>query len=267
MCTMNRLFFTILFVLLVSGAATRSEQHPVVEQIIEQYPTCSGNHLLSLQGVQSKNIGKLFYDATHIVKNDRKFRYHKNFELIPLNNCVFRGNRYFSKYLQILQRNLNIKRIINLDLLIHKSRDERKYSSIDYKYLYINPSQYPHANSLRSLTAVLDALSQATPDNRSLIVCFFGKHRTGLVSALYQFVGWYAEDPEGACEAVASERDLIFQFTSDYAQSGIFSYDISPQLKKFYKDFAQSVCEKRSYELLEGVSIKDQLSPIETKEL
>ena len=246
--------FALILICLLIPTMIQAKQHRVVEQLINNSRQCIPNYIFGEKQIQDQERQKAFLAAVKKLNPDSKLQRgydYKNFFLIPVNNCVLRANRYYADHLNSLNKTYNIKRIINFDLLVDKSI-HKKHKDIEYLYMRINSSQYPKAESLRSLITTLDYLSEATPEERVLLTCFFGKHRTGLISAIYQFLLEYSLSPEQACNQISFDEDPIYLMMNQLAEHGFFVHRMPAEFKEFYIDFSRAVCNGISYEFLEG---------------
>lgn len=242
----------ILYVLILSQSINFcfAKQHESVENIIKNIYSCQSNFTPSIS--ESENINDLFNQAINKISS-KDINLTRKTLLLPVNNCVLRSDKGYVHYINSLENNLFVSRIVNFDLLLHHQHKELNTKADDsYIYLHFNSSQYPQAESLRSLVQVLNYLSEARPHKRVLLTCFFGVHRTGLISAIYQFIAHYAIDDYAACQHYSSEQDNIYNFMINLSQARQ-SIDIPHEYKEFYKDFVASVCEENSHEFLEAL--------------
>lgn len=248
-------FFIIALVLSLCVGNISAKQHIAVQNIINNIYSCQENFIPDIQKLSDKDINNLFIQAVNKLSN-KDININKNTLLLPVNNCVLRSDRGYIHYLKSLKDNLFVTRIVNFDLLQHHQHKDISNSQgkLDdsYIYLHFNSSQYPQAESLRSLVQVLNYMSEARPHKRILLTCFFGLHRTGLVSAIYQFIAHYSVDDYEACQHYSVEQDNIYQFMTELSQQRQ-SVDIPFEYKQFYQDFVQAVCDERSHEFLEGL--------------
>ena len=258
-----KFYFYFLFVLIFifnNYELVFAEQSKIIENIIQKKNTCTPNYFFSQEEVNGKNSNLTYREKIEKLANKNKKNKSKNlsftsdFEIIPVNLCVLRSNRKFNTPTNemTLKKELNTSFIINTDLLVNKAieADKTQQEHIEYVYLPMNAFGYLKGQSLNSFRTALKYLSEATPDKRVLITCFFGKHRTGLLAASYQFVLEYANNPEEACKNLGTEKDKAFTLMNNIADKGVLTYNMPAEMKSFYTEFGKSVCNKTSSEFL-----------------
>jgi hypothetical protein len=247
----------------VSLLPINAAQHPIVQKIISQYPSCKADYFFSDLEINSKSHNVIYQKQLQILAKDIKHKRPqplrasqvKELNLIPVNDCILRGNRnYVTVENQKLLNDMSVKTTITTDALVDK-----KYGNLvklDYKFFPITPKKYPAGQSLTSIMQALDLMAEAKPNQKCYISCYFGKHRTGLIVGLYQFLRMYAAEPHETCAKLATSLDKVYMQMNSIASLGALTYDMPPSYMKFYKDFGQSVCNERSKEFVELVSNK-----------
>ncbi|MDJ0625972.1 MAG: hypothetical protein QNJ31_06370 [Candidatus Caenarcaniphilales bacterium] len=252
-----KIFFLLFAVTLLFNLPSVAKQHSTIQKIIEQSKYCQPNFYFSKEDIESSDKNLRFLDKTALLLNYKKADYwyfhSKEMNLIPLNLCALRGNKkYYKDENKRFLRELRISTIINLDFLAHT---KVKGKTIGFKYLFtpITPSAYPTGESIKLLLHALTALSEATPEERVYISCFSGKHRTSLLSAMYQFLGEYSNHLIDACNNAANDKDKGYLQAELIANQGILTYNMPSKYKEFYEDFTKAVCEEKSEEFFQNL--------------
>jgi protein tyrosine/serine phosphatase len=249
------LFYTLCFQLFLP-LISRANQNTIIQKIIKNSNNCSADYIFSSSQINSSNSFNIYIsELNKNLKNSNivKASLAKDLNLIPVNSCILRGNRNFtSMEAQKLFESLSITSIINTDSLTNKLIDN-KNNKIKYIYLPVSSSKYPKGVGGKSIMKALNILAEASPQQKVYISCFFGKHRTGLVVALYQFTRLYAQDKQMACSQIGNSKDKIFVQMNSIAALGTLTYDMPKEFQDFYKDFAKSVCQERSDKFLESL--------------
>ncbi len=245
----------ILFIFMFMALGVKAEQHKIIKEIIANANSCVPLYYFSKSQINSKTNYKFYSEALKDFTKNKNFYLTKDSNLMPVSNCILRANRNYYKNIKTLNENFRVTTVINTDLLIKNLVENKvqKKSTINELYFPMSSSEYPKVQSAKSFIEILKSLSQATPQNRAIITCFFGKHRTGLISASYQFLLEYAQNKEKACKEIATEKDKAYQQMLNIAKIGLLIYDMPDSFKEFYKDFAKSVCEENSKEFLNSL--------------
>lgn len=248
-----RLFLStvVVFIVMLFVIPCSAEQHPSVQRILLSVKKCLPNQFFSSEQINSKDSGKETYTKAleRITSDGKPFTLTRDYFLLPVNKCVLRGSRDFELNEDVLVNSFNVKTIINTDFLVNNLK--KKPQDINYVYLAMSASQYPRKSSLTSLLKALDYLSTATPNGRVIISCFFGRHRTGLIAGIYQFLGEYAKDSKATCKNLGGKNDLVYNQMLNLGKGSGLIYDMPQDFKKFYVDFGKSVCEEKSKEFIE----------------
>jgi|GEM_PF-2570025 len=261
-----RAFFFVQFVV-ITGCSLSSEQIAVLSKIKEQTKKCSPSYLFSREEISSKDKYFYFsYKLNQLLELAEKSNYQveasfsKELNLIPVNNCVLRGNRNFKKLnnLKILRENFRVSRLINSDKIVNNFLNQdsgfqdklNQNPILDYQYFDLSSTKYPTREQKTLIKEILDLLAQATPNQKVYLSCFFGKHRTGLLSGIYQFLFEYSLDSKNSCDKASFEKDKIYLQMNQIANLGFFTYDMPFPLKKFYLDFKKAVCQNKSKEFI-----------------
>lgn len=250
------LIFAAFFVLQsLSLQASYGYQHPTILKIIEQSKKCSPNIYFTQEELSSKERDLRFLDSLPFVmpKQDyeRWYGEMKDLTLIPLNKCVVRGNKnYFKDENKPFLKALKVESIVNLDFMAH-TKVQGKTIGFNYVFVPMNPSFYPKGESMISFLHALSALAQASPENKIYLSCYYAKHRTSLLSAVYQFLIEYGTFPEEACKNASTENDAALKQSLHLANEGMLTYNMPKSYKDFYLHFTQAVCKEKSGEFLD----------------
>jgi len=248
----NLVNIILLFLLFLFSTKVNAKQDEIVLKLIQKKSSCSPDYFFTNKEINSSQSFNIYTKA--FLKSQKKVKYispelAQNLNLIPVNNCIFRGNRNFvSAEAQKLFTDLQITQIITTDSLTNKLSSNNK----KYIYLPIENSKYPNRKSLKSIVKSLEILANASEEQKVYISCFFGKHRTGLVIGLYQFIRNYAQNKELTCSQVGTKRDKSFLQMNNIASLGILTYDMPEKYREFYLNFANSVCKEKSQEFIES---------------
>ncbi|MDX1918497.1 MAG: hypothetical protein SFT81_05090 [Candidatus Caenarcaniphilales bacterium] len=240
----------LMMIFLISQA--KSEQHEIVERIRAQYKQCAKIYLYEPKVIESRDGYKLF--AADLIKLEPQASPERLSSLaratssIPVNNCVLRGNRHFLEHQNFLKE-LKVNTVVNTDSLVNASSYGKH--RLNYLYYPMDAIAYPRGESKKSLLKALYTLSEATPERKTYIGCFFGKHRTSLVVGIYQFLQIYAQDSKMICQNYGTSLDPAFIQMKEIAGKGLLTYDLPKAFENFYRDFAKSVCEESSKEFLD----------------
>jgi len=253
---MKKFIFLLFGFQLFFPFISRASQNTAIQKIIQNSNNCLTDYIFSSSQINSSNSFGIYaseFNKSLKKPNIIKANLAKDLNLIPVNSCVLRGNRNFtSSKAQKLFESLSIKSIINTDSLTNKLVDN-KNNKVKYIYLPVSSSKYPKGVGGKSIMKALNILAEASPQQKVYISCFFGKHRTGLVVALYQFTRLYAQNKQIACSQIGNSKDKIFVQMNSVAALGTLTYDMPKEFQDFYKDFAKSVCEERSDKFFESL--------------
>jgi hypothetical protein len=251
---MNIKIFLILILALSMPAW--SEQDSLVDKIIRQKIICSSDCLFSARQIKSPQSSRIYkqkiFDLMPASTDFLREELVKDLNLIPVNECVLRGNRnYALAEGSTLLDKLKVENIVTMDSWVKKIH---KLKDVPHELIYlpVEQKQYPVGESMASIIKALGYLAEATPYERVYISCFFGKHRTGLVVGLYQFVRHYADNPQAACAQIGTREDETFLQMNTIANLGLLTYDMPVSYMQFYRNFAKSICEQKSKEFIEG---------------
>ncbi len=254
---MRVVFCFLLLVLSFKCSVGHASQHPVVVSIIKQFPKCGPDYFYSNSEIKSNEVfneGLQTLAKSKYLKSERLIRVNqvKSLNLFPVNECVLRGNRqYFKPEYSELLADFEIDTAITMDATVNKKN--QKAGRTNYIYSPIIPKTYPKGESVSSILTVLNHLSKASPEQKVFISCYFGKHRTGLIVGLYQFLRNYAKDPVDTCLNAYSAKDKSYEQMKAIAAVGRLTYDMPVGYLEFYRDFAESVCQNRSNEFLQNL--------------
>jgi hypothetical protein len=247
------LFSALLFCLLFCTKA-QAKQHEVVLKILNQCSVCGQSCYFSskdLGPAQRQNLLQEFYIHSS-AKLPLQFVEENN--LFPVDACVLRGNKKFYKPKNLyFVKSLQTTTIIRTDAVSFAEKNNIKIKQLD---IPLNGLKAPDKNKLKYLVKALDELAQASPSRRAYVSCFFGRHRTGLLVGMYQFVKEYKTEPGLTCSQLGTQKDKAFVSMNAIAAQGMLTYDMPSDFRKFYKDFARSVCTEQSEEFLTGQPIK-----------
>jgi hypothetical protein len=257
--SLSRRSFLMLLIFLLS-LPSYAAQHLVVAKIIEQ-SNCGTDHYFSGEQIHAKNWSEIFsndlnkmLEGVELKPEIVKAKQVKDLNLIPVNDCVLRGNRnYCQSNNEALLKSFKVSRAITMDETVHKKYASK--TSLNYAYLPVIPKKYPKGQSVQSILQALNYLSEASPENKVYISCFFGKHRTGLIVGMYQFLRNYGADPLQSCKTASTNRDKAFIQMNTIAAVGVLTYDMPPGYLKFYRDFTKAVCKGQTKEFFENKSL------------
>jgi hypothetical protein len=249
------LFFSFVMLL---NAPCFSAQHEIVQKLIEHSKQCYPLYYFTPEQIASKDKQEIFLlglvDSAALKEPHAWEKEVKDLNLLPVNKCVYRGNKnYYKEKNKVLLSALEVKQIINTDFVAHTLVDGKTFG---YKYTFvpIYPNGYPKGESIVSLLNAFNNILQATPQQRVYISCFDGKHRSSLISSILQFIGEYAANPAQACLGPGTENDKGFVEAKALADQGLFTYNMPAGYKQFYLDFTQSVCNNDSEKFLNGLN-------------
>ncbi|HEY9885725.1 MAG TPA: hypothetical protein V6C96_00550 [Vampirovibrionales bacterium] len=252
------LAFLFLSIALCFSHASFSGQNPVINQIIHASKECQPNILFTPSILNINESELLIADklSTFATKTSSQIILEatRDLRLMPLSACVLRSNKdyYQEKYTQLFQ-DLKVTKVVNLDFLAH-AKIQNKHKGSLYVFAPINPIRYPQGESFLSFMHALNAIEEAKPKNKVLLVCYNNRHRNSLISAIYQFLMAYSQEPFSTCEKVGTEEDKFWNAAQEIANEGLFIYDMPLSYKKFYKDLTESVCNESSDEFLKELS-------------
>lgn len=237
----------------------QATQHPLIEKLIIQSRTCQPNYYFSSEQIESKLRHLTYLDKIAELletKNaDQWYLQSERLNLIPVNKCVVRGNKeFFKPENQDLLKALKVNNLVNMDFVAHNIVKGKTYG-FKYTFAPINPAAYPKRESAIAIMNVLNILSFASPDGRIYISCFYGKHRSSLLSAIYQFIGEYAINPKQACERANTERDQGWNQGVAIANLGVLTYNMPTAYKRFYRNLTDSICKENSAEFLQKLEM------------
>jgi len=254
---MLRTSLIIATMLMFLQSVSLGKQHPVVKAILQNKKSCGENYFFSQAEIESSQSQKFFRhklkDLAPGNKSSSISNLTEDFVVLPVDRCVLRGNRNFRKNEKVLISNFKVKTIVNPDFLVHRAVNKQKKSQIEnYIYTPMSPTQYPHTEGRHSFTEALKHLSTSSPRERAMVLCFFGKHRTGMIIGAYQFLGEYAASAQKACQNVGTLKDKAYLQMNLLGDSGLFTYNLPSAFREFYVDFANSVCQDNSFEFLNG---------------
>jgi hypothetical protein len=238
--------FLFIFILFLPA---HSEQLGVVKSYLLHKNECSPEFFF----VNSKENTDLLIEEKLKVLSKKKdlisSKNIKNLNLIPVDNCVLRGNRNFTAPQEAgLLRDLNVDNIINTDFLSHQINKDNVRTK--YSYLPLTASAYPKGQDAKNIIVALEKLANGSPSQKVYLSCFFGKHRTGLLVGLYQFLRLYSQNPKETCTNLGKDSDAAYSQMLKIASQGKFTYDMPKNFIKFYKDFGRSVCDNSSAEFV-----------------
>lgn len=253
---MSKNWILAVFIFFLFSQLVHAEQHKIIDKIRDQAEECGSDYFFSAGQINSKSRFKFYKEEIiELLPNGSQVKADliKSLNLIPVNSCILRGNRnyYIPKGKELLEE-LQVKNIITMDSIVNRRHCKRN-SEHELIYLPVSQKKYPDSESLSSIIEALDYLSEATPEEKTYVSCFFGKHRTGLVVGLYQFLRNYIAAPSETCSQAATLEDEAFLQMNAIANLGILTYDMPSNYLKFYKDFALSVCQEQSQEFLENL--------------
>ena len=238
------LLFVILICIFCFSFKAVAKQSEMIEKLILSSKNCYPNYYFS-----ENEIKKKVYQATYTDFGAIGFlKESQNLYLIPVNQCVMRGNKnYYKTENQQFLKTIKVKTIINTDFLA-KSLVEGKLFGFNYLFTPIYPVSYLKGESVISLSNIFNNLSLMNKDERVYISCLDGKHKSSLISALIQFITEYANFPTKVC--TKTNQALIWEQAELFANTKFGNYKMSSQYKKFYYDFCESVCKQKSEEFL-----------------
>ncbi len=224
-----------------------AKQNETINKLIISSKSCYPNYYFLPQEIKNK-----VYQATYTDFGVSGFlKESQNLYLIPVNQCVMRGNKnYYKTENQKFLQSLKIKTIINTDFLAH-SLVEGKLFGFNYLFTPIYPVAYLKGESVISLANILNNLVLVNKENKAYISCLDGRHKSSLIAALIQFMTEYSNSPTLACKK--STEDLIWQQSELFANTKFKSYKISHQYEKFYYNFCEAICKQQSEEFLSGL--------------
>lgn len=250
------LICTFIFQVFLIAFPSQAAQNTIIEKMIKSSNNCSPDYIFSNSQINSLNSFDIY--TKEFNKNQKsqkiiKASLAKDLNLIPVNSCVLRGNKNFTSLEgQKLFETLSVKSIINTDSLTNRLINY-KSNKVKYIYLPVSSSKYPKGAGAKSIMTALNILADSSEEKKVYISCFFGKHRTGLIVALYQFTRLYAQNKQLACSQVANSKDKIFRQMNSIAALGTLTYDMPKEFQDFYKDFANSVCKEQSEEFIKSL--------------
>ena len=119
---MWKIWILIVFSFCGLNSPIRAKQHKIIDQIRGQYYKCGSDCFFSLGQIQSKNRSKFYKDEIlellpNAPNNFIRAELIENLNLIPVNNCVLRGNRHY--YLPENQLPWSDEKLRNRSLLTH----------------------------------------------------------------------------------------------------------------------------------------------------
>jgi hypothetical protein len=255
----NLFLFSALSLSFASAIPVLSKQDPLIDQIVRSMSQnntgCQPNYYFSVDEIQSKDGKYAYYEVLQRMLNPQQaaskdwFSSQKDLNLMPVNACIVRGNKDFSrkKNAEFLH-SLAVSKIVNLDYVSDSLN--RGKTSFQYTFLPINPNAYPKDDNIRSIKLALEQMQSATPESRLYISDLTGKYQVGLVVALYQFLGDYSLDAVDTCDSIGKDRDKPYQQMNAIGNKGLLNYDFPDNFRKFYLDFAHSVCNHETDKLL-----------------
>ena len=255
--------YLLIFKVFLFSSPVKSSQLSLLQKIEEQNQSCQPAYFFSSKELSSKQRYSYFNEKLQqIVDKNSKVgpSFNQSLNLIPVNRCILRGNRNFKGASQVetLQAYLKVKLLINTDSIVNQLVQRDNYfqkklkedPQLEYKYFPLSSNRYPSKEEKILIVKVLELLSEARQSKRIYLSCFFGKHRTGLISGLYQFLSAYSLNPSVTCSKLGTQEDEIYSQMNKIADLGFFTYKMPLALQEFYSDFAKAVCEKKSQEFI-----------------
>ncbi len=248
------LFFIFVVFLSLCWQPSQAGQHPSIQKIIEKSKLCEPNYYFSPIEINSLDKHYSFFAKTLelLPKNNIQnwSGEAKDLNLIPVNQCVLRSNKNFSKpQNEEFLKALNVKTIVNTDNLSNVINQGKTHTI--YVFVPISAAGYPKGLSVKSLLLALDYLAEASPNKRVLLSCLYGKYQSGLVSAIYKLLGEYNKDSITTCAALGTKNDLGFVEMNAIGNNGLLTYDMPGSFKKFYLDFGKALCDKKTDKFFE----------------
>lgn len=234
-----------LFLCLKLCMATHAKQHPVIAQIANQ-TECGTNFYLSWSEINSDSKSQYIQKQFRAAGINTTQNLIGSLNLLPVNRCVLRGNRRFgeTERLKELER-MGVKTFIRFT---QSSAKKNEMKNLVFWELPISGSGYPKGASKQAILKALEQLAKAEPSQRVYLSCFFGKHRTGLIAALYQFTRDYALSPVKTCIQKATPQDRAFRQMNSIAALDFYTYDMPYDFRRFYKEYTEAVCKESSQE-------------------
>ena len=243
--------FLLIFVL---GFPAWSNQNEAIIKIINSAKNCQANIYFSKTEINSKDRSYAYYAeiqrwfAPNIIDGLIETQ---NLNLIPINNCVLRGNKNYTQEANLVWlKKLQVNTIMSTDYLSNTINAGK--TNLNYVFLPLTASGYQKKQeSIQSLLLAFEYLAKAMPSQKLYINCFSGKYQSNLLTALYQFLLEYALKPKQTCTNLGTKQDLSFQQMLNMGNQGLLSYNLPHGFKKFYFEFGLAVCEERSEEFLQ----------------
>ncbi|MDX1920031.1 MAG: hypothetical protein SFU25_04760 [Candidatus Caenarcaniphilales bacterium] len=115
----------------------------------------------------------------------------------------------------------------------------------------ITAKNYPIKEDLKSILKALEILAKAKPSERVYIGCFFGKHRTGILIAIYLFLHLYKEDKQSIYAYNDTGKDSAFKPMNHTDDKSLITSNMSSSFRKFYRDFTDPIGEEHSQKFIQ----------------
>jgi hypothetical protein len=240
----------ILIFCILNSLTVGAKQHPAVLNVLEQCSKCGINQVLSPNEFNLTKRQNLISELNYADLSAISASFIEDTNLFPVDNCVLRGNKKFYKGQNLhFAKKLKTQTLIRTDAVSYAEKSKYRIDQLD---IPLNGLKAPNASKLKYLVKALDQIAEATPEKRVYVSCFFGKHRSGLVVGMYQFLREYKKDPISICTNIGSSQDKVYVLMNAIAAKGTLTYDMPSDFRQFYKDFAKSVCTEESDDFLLG---------------
>ncbi len=234
-------FFVSLFLLL----PLQAKQSLVLEKIAAQVERCGPNYFFETANPSSDSIFKMSGGTFRLSEAKAK-----QLNLFPVNNCVLRGNRLFYQEANArIADRLNIYTLLRLGALHYSTH---KFFGMKVISLPMKVYRKVDVHEMQTLAQALDVLASAKPDSRVLVSCYYGKHRTGLLVAMYQFAYEYVQDSQAVCKNYSAQNDRIYLQMNRIAEAGLLTYDQPDKFRVLYLSFRKALCEGNSEEFFKA---------------
>ncbi len=249
------LICTIAYLFLVPTLSTRAEQHSSINKILQNLPQCGPVVYFSPYEINSRSKYYAYYAELEKIFPTNQKTYGmaeaKDLNLIPLDKCILKGNKNFSKLnnAEFLKK-IEIKTLINTDYISHNFNGGNS-TYFTYVFLPISQSGIQNRETLKSIKLALDYLSTAKPTDKIYLGCLYGKYQSSLLAATYQFLHEYSKNKETACKQVGGDNDKAFIQMTATGDEGLLSHNTPNGLKKIYLGLAKAICEEKSAEFLQ----------------